>query len=114
MFLGKRKAPYGKREWAFPGGHLEFREDIVECVKREVMEEVGIKITNSRFLSFTNDIRETSHYITLFFVADYLSGKVTNCDPEKCEGWKWFSWDRLPTPLFLPIVNLKKQKLSIF
>lgn len=113
VLLGKRKAPYGKGEWAFPGGHLEFGEEVIDCVKREVIEEVGIKIKNSKFLSFTNDTGK-KHYITLFFLAEYESGTISNCEPEKCEGWEWFSWDTLPAPLFLPIINLQKQKLSIF
>lgn len=27
--------------YAFPGGHLEFRESIVDSVKREILEENG-------------------------------------------------------------------------
>lgn len=33
-----------KRGWDFPGGHLESGEDILETLRREVMEEVGAHI----------------------------------------------------------------------
>ncbi len=117
VLLGKRKNAAGAGEWCFPGGHLEYKEDIKTCVKREVLEEAGIRIKNIKFYSFTNDIRNdtyNTHYVTLFFSADYKSGKVTLMEPQKCEGWDWFSWDNLPRPLFLPIKNLLKQKINPF
>ncbi len=116
VLIGKRKNAGGSGTWGFPGGHLEFRESFKDCVKREVMEEAGIKIKNIKFQTLTNDIhsKEKTHYVTLFFTSDYDSGKVRNMEPEKCEGWKWVAWHRLPRPLFLPIENLLVQKYSPF
>ncbi len=30
----------------FPGGHLEENETLEECLKREILEETGIELTN--------------------------------------------------------------------
>ena len=101
-----------KREyWDLPKGHIEKGEKIEDTVKREVQEETGISIKNIRRGSFTNDIfeKEGKHYVTLFVVADYASGKVEVMEPERCERWDWFEWNRLPLPLFIPIQNLLKQ-----
>lgn len=116
ILLGKRIGAHGEGTWSFPGGHLEFREEIFECAEREAMEEVGIKITNLENTSFTNDIflEENKHYVTLFVVCDYLSGEVKVMEPTKCEEWGWFDWEKLPKPLFLPIHNLLKQHYSPF
>ena len=116
VLLGKRKTRIGNGEWGFPGGHLEFNESIEDCVEREVREETGLSIKNVRFGAITNDVRpeEGTHYITLFFTTRYKSGKVTNMEPRKCERWEWFTWDNLPSPLFLPIRNLLKQNFSPF
>ncbi len=116
VLIGKRKNIPGNGEWGFPGGHLEFRESFEQCIRREVMEEAGIKIKNIKFQTLTNDIhpKEKTHYVTLFFTSDYDSGKVRNMEPEKYEGWEWISWNNLPHPLFLPIKNLLKQKYSPF
>ena len=110
VLLGKRKNAHGEGTWGFPGGHLEFNESIENCVVREVIEETGLKIKNIRIGTFTNDIfdKEGKHYITLFMLADYDSGKVTIMEPERMENWQWYSWDSLPKPLFLPIENLLK------
>lgn len=30
----------------FPGGHLEKNETLIDCLKREILEETGIELTN--------------------------------------------------------------------
>ncbi len=98
------------------GGHLEFNESLEECVTREVAEETGIAINNIRFGAITNDIFtiEVRHYVTIFMLADYASGEVKLMEPDRCEKWAWFEWDKLPRPLFLPVQNLLKQNYNPF
>ena len=38
VLLLQRKNAHGEGTWCFPGGHLEFNEEIEDCVKREVEE----------------------------------------------------------------------------
>jgi 8-oxo-dGTP diphosphatase len=116
VLLLKRKNAHGDGTWCFPGGHLEFNENIEDCAKREVMEEAGIKIKNIRRGSYTNDIfkKEGKHYITIHVVTEYKSGKAMIRESEKCEKLEWFTWDNLPKPLFLPLRNLLKQKFNPF
>jgi 8-oxo-dGTP diphosphatase len=80
------------------------------------MEETGIKIKNLKLTTFTNDIfeKEGKHYVTLFVISDFDSGKLELKEPEKCEQWDWFSWNELPEPLFLPIKNLLSQEFNPF
>lgn len=84
--------------------------------KREVLEETGMKTKNLKLGPFTNDIfkKDDKHYITLFVIAKDASGKPQVLEPEKCERWEWFSWEKLPKPLFLPLKNLRKQKFDPF
>jgi len=116
VLIGKRKVPLGKNKWAFPGGHLEMHETLEDGIKREVFEETGIAVSEITFFSVTNDtsIKDNTHYITLFFTCNYISGTVQNMEPHKCEGWEWVSWDKLPSPVFLPIENLLKQHVNPF
>ena len=115
VLLGKRRNAHGAGCWCLPGGHLEFNEDIEDCARREAMEETGIQIKNIRFGPYTNDKfeKEEKHYVTLFVLAEYDSGDVVLREPEKCERWRWFEWDELPEPLFLPVENLLKQGFRI-
>ncbi len=114
VLLGKRKGSHGEGTWCFPGGHLEFNEEITDCAKREVMEETGIKIRDLSIATITNDIfeKEKKHYITIYVLSRYDSGNLKVMEPEKCEKWSWFEWNRLPSPLFLPTKNLLKQNFS--
>ncbi len=111
ILLGKRKNAHGDGDWAPPGGHLEFGETPIECAKRELCEETGLKLLHSRELSFTNDIffEDNKHYITIF-VQGIVDGEPKVLEPDKCSEWKWFDWDALPFPLFLSFSNLIQQK----
>ena len=116
VLLGKRKGSHGEGTWSFPGGHLEFNEEIEDCAKREVEEETGILLKNIRRGPFTNDIfeKENKHYVTIFVIAEKKMGDVKLLEPDKCEEWKWFSWDNLPKPLFLPVQTLIRTGFNPF
>ena len=116
VLLGKRKNAHGEGTWCLPGGHLEFNEELEACARREVLEETGVTIKNIRFATITNDIfkKEGKHYITVFMRSEFDSGTVRLMEPDRCEKWEWFDWDKLPSPLFIPLQNLLKQKYSPF
>lgn len=114
VLLGKRKNSHGDGSWSFPGGHLELFESWENCALRETLEETGLKIKNIRFAAATNDIfhEEKTHYVTIFMLSEYDSGELKIMEPNRCDEWKWFEWNNLPEPLFLPIVNLLKNKFN--
>jgi 8-oxo-dGTP diphosphatase len=116
VLLGLRKNAHGMGTWSFPGGHLEYGEDVETCAVREVREETGTSITVVRRGPYTNDVfpEEQKHYVTLFVVADLVAGEVEVQEPEQCERWEWFEWSGLPHPLFLPIENLLKTGFDPF
>ncbi len=108
VLLQKRIGSHGEGTWSCPGGHLDFGETIEECAMRETREEVGIEITDIRFVGITNDVfqKEGKHYITVWVQGEYKNGAPTIHAPEEVAEVGWFSWDSLPTPLFLPLQNL--------
>jgi 8-oxo-dGTP diphosphatase len=114
VLLGKRKNAHGEHTFNFPGGHLEYGESIEACAGREVLEETGLVVEKVKVGPFTNDIFKTEgkHYITIFAVCQSNHGEPKILEPDKCEGWNWYSWDKLPRPLFIPIQNLLKQNFN--
>ena len=108
VLLGRRLAPLGYGTWAAPGGKAEYDEMPKHCAARELREETGIIVPENKFhlIGITSDIYPGAHYITLHYRADGITGEPKLREPEKCDEWKWFSLDNLPSPLFLSAQNL--------
>ena len=115
VLFGKRKNAHSDGHYSSPGGNLEYGESWEECAKREVLEETGMEIKNVRFVTVMNNIfeAEKKHYVSIIMRADYISGEPQVLEPNKCEGWDWYDWDNLPTPLFLTTMKLKKQGYNL-
>lgn len=118
VLLHKRKGKHASGTWGFPGGHLEGFERFEEGALRELREEAGSGIfvtwpqlwtvANTRFFD------EYKHYVVVFMLSDWISGEAVLMEPEKNEGWEWFSWDALPEPLMMGIQNLVERSMNPF
>lgn len=108
VLLIRRKSVHGSGSWSTPGGHLDLGENLEDCAAREAVEETGVEVENVRFRAITNDVfaDEERHYLTVWMEADYRSGEPGLNAAYEMSDVAWFSWDRLPDPLFLPFENL--------
>lgn len=63
-------------KWEFPGGKLEEGENVIECIKREIKEEINIEIEVLKQLS--NSIFDYGSFtINLIpFLSKYVSGEI--------------------------------------
>lgn len=112
FLMGKRVGAHGEGTWSIPGGHLEFGESFADTARREVLEETGLEITNIRFGAVTNVYfaEEDKHYVVIWMLSDYLSGKPQILEPDKFVDQAWFDFGNLPEPLFLPWEQLLKSE----
>lgn len=108
VLLLRRASVHGAGTWSTPGGHLDHGETLEQCAAREAVEETGIEVENVRFRAITNDVFEDEalHYLTVWMEADYRSGEPRLNAAYEMSDVAWFSWDRLPDPLFLPLETL--------
>ena len=65
---------------ALPGGHLEKGEDVKECLKREIVEELGIEPEIGRLLYINifadGDNQPMEFFFEVTNVGDYLDTKA--------------------------------------
>ncbi|MNM16743.1 NADH pyrophosphatase [compost metagenome] len=74
-------------------GFVEPGETLEDCVQREIMEEVGLKVTNIRY--FGSQQWPFPHSLMVGFLADYESGEIA-VDGEEIVHADWFRPDSLP------------------
>jgi 8-oxo-dGTP diphosphatase len=103
LFLARR-GPAAKNErglWEFPGGGVEFGETLRDALRREIMEEYGIKIETGELLDVDDHILpdEHQHWVSPTFICRIVSGDPVIREPGKCTEIGWFAPDAVPDEL---------------
>lgn len=81
--------------WHVPGGHIEVGERITDTVRREVMEEVGLKVKVARLISvqeaiFPKGHAKKKHFIYFDFLCEAEDDKV-KLDKTELREYRWVS-----------------------
>ena len=94
ILLIRKKRGHGRGKWNGPGGRMESGESPEHCLRRELKEEIGIRVTGERRLgnlSFYENER-LDWFVYLFLVEEY-EGEPK----ESKEAYPlWFSLDKIP------------------
>lgn len=87
--------------WEFPGGKIEGNETVQECIKREILEEIGIDIAIDSHL-ITIDHTYSHFRVNLqVYNCRYLSGQARAIE---CEEIRWVTIQELDNYTF-PAAN---------
>lgn len=87
VLLGQR--PEGKPYagyWEFPGGKVESGEDILDALKREFMEELGVAIVSAEAWCGVEHVYPHAHVRLHFYISREWQG-----EPQSLEG-QAFAW----------------------
>ena len=102
ILLGKRGTFNGKPilesgKWGLLGGFFGHKENLVQAVKREVMEESGWEINNLKLLQINdnpNRPKEDRQNVDIIFIANAV--KQVGVSDEEVSKLQWFDLDKLP------------------
>lgn len=98
ILLVKRKYSPKQGFWDLPGGFVDYQESLETSVKREILEELNIKIKNLKYFSSQPDryLYKGINYYTLcvFFVADIIDKKIVPQDDVST--FEFFSKKNIP------------------
>ena len=107
----------GRRITKFPGGGLEYGESTVDCLIREIREELKVEATDLRHF-YTTDLFQQSlfHTAPMQVISIYYRFKLARTarlevlkeafgfpDPTRQEGCRWMHLDSPVESLSLPI-----------
>ena len=109
-------------QWTLPGGGLDFGEDPVDGVRREVFEETGYHVHVDRLLgafvnSFPHGLESTTHpveILRLIYQASILDGELTDEIEGSTSQARWFPIADIPTldthPIVIPAFRLFRER----
>lgn len=91
---------YSDGKYGLVSGHVERGEELKAAMRREALEEAGIKIreTDMEVVNVLHVIKEYEA-IQVFLRVNRWQGKPTNMEPDKCDRLEWFPRDRLPSKM---------------
>ena len=88
--------------WDPGGGALEFDENVVDTLRKEIFEEYCTDVLSYDFLGFRDVHRELggkkTHWLALDFKVLVDPSKAKNGEPHKMDEVGWFRLDNLPEP----------------
>ena len=97
------KNRFSRQEWALPGGGVNRNESYEQAAVREVLEEIGLRVHNLRYLGKANSHESYAKFSVRVFVA-HASDYDIRCNFEMMEA-RWLNMNYLPEEYYALYVN---------
>ena len=78
--------------WEFPGGKRDRDESFEDCLRRELMEELGIEVAVRELLESIPHVYPEKSVLLKFFRCQWLRGEPQALG---CSAFRWISLDEL-------------------
>lgn len=83
ILLCKQKNP-PRDYWTLPGGSVYEGETIIECIQREIVEELGVSIKVDQLLYIREMITDIRHRVEFYFSADVANDDFVKSQVSAC------------------------------
>lgn len=83
----KKKNDINHDKWIGIGGKFEYGESPYECIRREIMEEIGVEATNLRYRGLVTFVADfcAPEYMHVFTATGYSGTLKSECDEGNLE-----------------------------
>lgn len=107
----------GEQLMKFPGGGLEFGESVLECVQRELEEELNLKVKNLEHLYTQEDFlvskfRNSEQLLSIYYLAEIVEEHDLLIMDPCIEQIEWVSLTAEENPFPLPIDKIAFEVLK--
>ena len=100
------KNRFSRQKWALPGGGAKHNESYEQAAEREVLEEIGLKIHNLRYLGKANSHESYAKFSVRVFAA-HASDYDIKCNFEIMES-RWLNINYLPEEYYALYANMRQ------
>ena len=101
LMCKRTKEPY-MGMYNLVGGKIEKENDGLNEAYRELEEETSLIAKGLKLICVSDDMTDTSHYVTAGFLVNCYEGEIKAMEPETILEWKWFDIDNLPENMYKP------------
>lgn len=89
--------------WQLPGGGLEWGERVEECLKRELQEELGMKVKNIKYIPFIyQETRKNWHGVFFNFLCEPVEKNPHITLNDEASEYGWFTLEEVKKLKRLP------------
>lgn len=100
--------------WNKPGGAVDYGETLINAMKREVKEEIGVDVKIFGYLLHSDHIikKDKQHWVGFNLLGKIKTGTPRIMETDKHNDMKWFSLRALPKKLSQPTREAIKNYLK--
>ena len=100
------RSRFSRQEWALPGGGVKYNESYEQAAVREVLEEIGLRVHNLRYLGKANSHESYAKFSVRVFAA-HASNYDIKCNFEIMEA-RWLNMNYLPKEYYALYANKRQ------
>ncbi|MCI9287220.1 MAG: NUDIX domain-containing protein [Clostridia bacterium] len=98
LLLRRYNTGYEDGNYSVVAGHIDGNESVVRAMRREALEEAGIKIKEEdlEIVHVMHRKSEDRESIDYFLTCKSYTGKISIMEKDKCDELKFYDLDKLP------------------
>ncbi|MBI2043030.1 NUDIX hydrolase [Candidatus Pacearchaeota archaeon] len=85
----KKQAQISGLKWCFPGGKIEYEDDLEEAIKNKIKEKTGLRVESLGSIFAETHFRNEGKMFSIYYLCELIDGKEK--PSEDFEEMKWVS-----------------------